>query len=125
MTQQLLLDFQTGTDTGPATDVDKACHRFLIFCRHAHSLENDTALDKVDGAGDNTYEFGASAGDASDGLLLNSKVQQAALLTVSLTSKRKTRNDEGRCWGVNGYIGSEQEVFRSTYTQVTKTGLRS
>ncbi|MCZ8487281.1 hypothetical protein O9992_02545 [Vibrio lentus] len=33
---------------------------------HLSVGENDTALDKVDGAGDMTYEFGASAGDASD-----------------------------------------------------------
>ncbi|WP_413701970.1 hypothetical protein ACLKMH_10850 [Psychromonas sp. KJ10-10] len=57
----------TGIQNGPGTDVDKAWIGYETgFGVASFGFENDTALDKVDGAGDFTYEFGSSAGDASD-----------------------------------------------------------
>ncbi|MEZ9764664.1 porin [Vibrio splendidus] len=109
-----------GIDTGPATDVDKAWLGFDTGVGIASfGWENDTALDKVDSAGDNTYEFGASAGDASDGF--NVVKFQGATSGIaygisyfetkdsrnSTDSKGKKNFDKG----VNGYIGLEQEVF--------------
>ncbi|MGF1825028.1 porin [Vibrio splendidus] len=109
-----------GIDTGPATDVDKAWLGFDTgYGIASFGWENDTALDKVDSAGDNTYEFGASAGDASDGF--NVVKFQGATSGIaygisyfetkdsrnSTDSKGKKNFDKG----VNGYIGLEQEVF--------------
>ncbi|MFA0147057.1 porin [Vibrio lentus] len=103
-----------GIDTGPATDVDKAWLGFDTgFGIASFGWENDTALDKVDGAGDNTYEFGASAGDASDGFNVV-KFQGATsgiAYGISYFETKDSRNDEGFDKGVNGYIGLEQEVF--------------
>jgi len=60
-------EWTNSIDTGPATHVDKAWIGFETdYGVASFGWENDTALDEVDGAGDTTYEFGASAGDASD-----------------------------------------------------------
>ncbi|MDH5927462.1 porin [Vibrio lentus] len=98
--------------SGPSTDVDKA---WLGFTTDAGVIslgwENDTALDKVDGAGDFTYEFGASAGDASDGFNV-AKFQGATsgiAYGISVFDTDDNR-DKGEM-GYNGYIGVEQEMF--------------
>ncbi|MEZ9723462.1 porin [Vibrio splendidus] len=96
-------------DTGPATDVDKAWLGFDTGVGIASfGWENDTALDKVDGAGDTTYEFGASAGDASDAFNVV-KFQGATngfAYGVSYFETDDDHNDADK--GVNGYIGIEQ-----------------
>ncbi|MEZ9544801.1 hypothetical protein BCV39_16790 [Vibrio sp. 10N.286.55.E10] len=101
-----------GIDTGPATDVDKAWLGFDTgYGIASFGWENDTALDKVDGAGDNTYEFGASAGDASDAFNVV-KFQGATngiAYAISYFETDDDHNDAEK--GVNGYIGIEQEVF--------------
>ncbi|MBJ2147683.1 porin [Vibrio sp. IB15] len=101
-----------GIDTGPATDVDKAWLGFDTgYGIASFGWENDTALDKVDGAGDNTYEFGASAGDASDAFNVV-KFQGATngiAYAISYFETGDDHNDADK--GVNGYIGIEQEVF--------------
>lgn len=101
-----------GIDTGPATDVDKAWLGFDTgFGIASFGWENDTALDKVDGAGDNTYEFGASAGDASDAFNVV-KFQGATngiAYAISYFETDDDHNDADK--GVNGYVGIEQEVF--------------
>ncbi|WP_061038041.1 porin [Vibrio coralliirubri] len=101
-----------GIDTGPATDVDKAWLGFDTgYGIASFGWENDTALDKVDGAGDNTYEFGASAGDASDGFNVV-KFQGATsgiAYGISYFETGDDHNDADK--GINGYIGLEQEVF--------------
>ncbi|UOE81854.1 porin [Vibrio splendidus] len=103
-----------GIDTGPAADVDKAWLGFDTgFGIASFGWENDTALDKVDGAGDNTYEFGATAGDASDGFNVV-KFQGATsgiAYGISYFETEDSRNNEKFDKGVNGYIGLEQEVF--------------
>ncbi|UPR59726.1 porin [Vibrio sp. ED004] len=103
-----------GIDTGPATDVDKAWLGFDTgYGIASFGWENDTALDKVDGAGDNTYEFGASAGDASDAFNVV-KFQGATsgiAYGISYFETKDSRNDDNFDKGVNGYIGLEQEVF--------------
>ncbi|MFA0709035.1 porin, partial [Vibrio sp. 10N.222.48.A3] len=75
--------------------------------------ENDTALDKVDGAGDNTYEFGASAGDASDGfnVVKFEGATSGIAYGISYFETKDSRNNDKFDKGVNGYIGLEQEVF--------------
>ncbi|MCC5519389.1 porin [Vibrio splendidus] len=101
-----------GIDTGPATHVDKAWIGFYTgYGIASFGWENDTALDKVDGAGDNTYEFGASAGDASDAFNVV-KFQGATngiAYAISYFETDDDHNDADK--GVNGYIGIEQEVF--------------
>ncbi|OEE79009.1 porin [Vibrio genomosp. F6] len=98
--------------SGPGTDLDKA---WIGFETGAGVLsfgwENDTALDKVDGKGDNTYEFGASAGDASDGYNVI-KFQGATSgiaygISMSETSDDRTEADSA----YNGYVGLEQDTF--------------
>ncbi|KAB0301029.1 porin [Vibrio fortis] len=101
-----------GIDTGPATHVDKAWIGFDTgYGIASFGWENDTALDKVDGAGDTTYEFGASAGDASDAFNVV-KFQGATngfAYGISYFETDDDHNDADK--GVNGYIGLEQEVF--------------
>ena len=105
-------DWINGIDTGPATHVDKAWIGFDTgYGIASFGWENDTALDKVDGAGDTTYEFGASAGDASDAFNVV-KFQGATngfAYGISYFETDDDHNDADK--GVNGYIGLEQEVF--------------
>lgn len=108
--------------SGPATDVDKAWLGFDTgFGIASYGWENDTALDKIDGAGDFTYEFGASAGDASDAFNVV-KFQGATngfaygvsyfetedFHTSSINPKGEVKENQK---GVNGYVGIEQEAF--------------
>ncbi len=98
--------------SGPATDVDKAWLGFDTgFGIASFGWENDTALDAVDGAGDNTYEFGASAGDASDGFNV-AKFQGSTSGFAYGVSYFETDDNRSKAdKGVNGYIGIEQEIF--------------
>ncbi|MFA0552600.1 porin [Vibrio lentus] len=106
-----------GVQNDFATDVDKAWLGYetgvgvLSF-----GWENDTALDKVDGAGDNTYEFGSSAGDASDAFNVV-KFQGAtsgfAYGVSYFETKDTDKNEKGEKVndkGVNGYVGYESEI---------------
>ncbi|MGR6861867.1 porin [Aliivibrio salmonicida] len=98
--------------TNPTTDVDKAWLGFDTgYGIVSYGLENDTALDAIDGAGDNTYEFGASAGDASDGFNVV-KFQGSTsgfAYGVSYFETDDVHVDAEK--GVNGYVGIEQEAF--------------
>ncbi|NOI30225.1 porin [Vibrio coralliilyticus] len=102
-----------GTVTsGPATDVDKAWLGFDTgYGVLSFGWENDTALDKVDGAGDFTYEFGSSAGDTSDDFNVikfqGSTSGFAYGISASETSDTRSAADSV----YNGYIGVEQETF--------------
>lgn len=101
-----------GIDTGPATHVDKAWIGFDTgYGIASFGWENDTALDKVDGAGDTTYEFGASAGDASDGfnVVKFQGARDGIAYGISYFETGDDHNDADK--GVNGYIGLEREVF--------------
>ncbi len=116
----LMLNYTTDNATSPilkdgsefATDVDKAWLGFDTgFGIASFGWENDTALDAVDGAGDNTYEFGASAGDASDAFNVV-KFQGATsgfAYGVSYFETDDTHVDAQK--GVNGYVGIEQDIF--------------
>ena len=113
-------DWVNGIDTGPATHVDKAWIGFDTgYGIASFGWENDTALDKVDGAGDTTYEFGASAGDASDAfnVVKFQGVTNGFAYGISYFETKDSRNskdDDGNKnfdKGVNGYIGLEKEVF--------------
>ncbi|MUK38083.1 porin [Aliivibrio fischeri] len=115
----------TDKNSGPATDVDKAWLGFDTgFGIASFGWENDTALDAIDGAGDNTYEFGASAGDASDAFnvikfqgatngfaygvsYFETEDFHTSKLVVEQSVIKKVENQKG----VNGYVGIEQEIF--------------
>ena len=100
-----------GIDSGPATDVDKAWLGFDTGVGIASfGFENDTALDKVDGAGDNTYEYGASASDASDAF--NVVKFQGSVSSIAYgVSYFETDDDHTDAdKGVNGYVGFEQGI---------------
>ncbi|WP_122035318.1 porin [Aliivibrio sp. EL58] len=115
-----MLNYTTDNSTSPilengsefATDVDKAWLGFDTgFGIASYGWENDTALDAIDGAGDNTYEFGASAGDASDAFNVV-KFQGSTsgfAYGVSYFETDDTHVDAEK--GVNGYVGIEQEIF--------------
>ncbi|MUJ37801.1 porin [Aliivibrio fischeri] len=131
----LMLNYSTDPDakaasstdkhSGPATDVDKAWLGFDTgFGIASFGWENDTALDAIDGAGDNTYEFGASAGDASDAFnvvkfqgstngfaygvsYFETEDFHTSKLVVEKSAIEKVENQKG----VNGYVGIEQEIF--------------
>ncbi|MEZ8840964.1 hypothetical protein BCV39_09615 [Vibrio sp. 10N.286.55.E10] len=93
------------------TDVDKAWLGFDTGVGVlSYGWENDTALDKVDGAGDFTYEFGSSAGDASDQYNVV-KFQGATSGFAYGVSYFETDDDHDAAdKGVNGYVGFESEV---------------
>ncbi|GMM88709.1 porin [Vibrio fortis] len=94
------------------TDVDKAWLGYETdYGVLSFGWENDTALDKVDGAGDNTYEFGSSAGDASDAFNVV-KFQGATSGFAYGVSYFETGDDHDTAdKGVNGYVGFEHEIF--------------
>ncbi|AVW98643.1 porin [Vibrio vulnificus] len=99
---------EVAIQSGPATDLDKAWLGFDTGVGVvSFGWENDTALDKVDGAGDQTYEFGASAGDASDGFNVikfqGSTSGFAYGISMSETSDDRTKADTA----YNGYVGLE------------------
>ncbi|MBB1315801.1 MULTISPECIES: porin [Aliivibrio] len=115
-----MLNYTTDSKTSPvlnegsefATDVDKAWLGFDTgYGIASYGWENDTALDAVDGAGDNTYEFGASAGDASDAFNVV-KFQGSTSGFAYGVSYFETDDVHVKAQkGVNGYIGIEQEIF--------------
>ena len=105
-------EWTNSIDTGPATHVDKAWIGFETdYGVASFGWENDTALDEVDGAGDTTYEFGASAGDASDAfnVVKFQGSKNGIAYGISYFETDDDHNDADK--GVNGYIGLEQEVF--------------
>ena len=103
--------FDVKNDFG--TDVDKAWLGFDTGVGVASfGWENDTALDKVDGAGDMTYEFGSSAGDASDAFNVV-KFQGATsgfAYGVSYFETNESHSSPKNDKGVNGYVGYESEI---------------
>lgn len=102
----------TGYQNGPATDVDKAWIGYAFdYGIASFGFENDTALDKVDGAGDFTYEFGSSAGEAGDAYNVI-KFQGANSGVAYGISYFETDDDSDAAdSGINGYIGLEQDSF--------------
>lgn len=149
----LMLNYTTDNATSPVVkngsqpvaNVDKAWLGFDTGVGIASfAWANDTALDKVDGAGDNTYEFGASAGDASDAFnvvkfegatsgfaygvsYFETDNFHTSKLVVEKNKIERVENQKG----VNGYVGIEQEMFNvyagyetrdSDYDVMTVTG---
>ncbi|MFA0076688.1 porin [Vibrio artabrorum] len=98
--------------SGPATDVDKAWLGFDTGVGVASfGWENDTALDKVDGAGDMTYEFGASAGDAGDAFNVVKFEGATSGIAYGISAFDTDDNREKGEMGYNGYVGVEQDMF--------------
>ncbi|PTO79500.1 porin [Vibrio splendidus] len=101
-----------GVESGPTTDVDKAWLGFDTGVGVASfGWENDTALDKVDGAGDFTYEFGASAGDASDGFNVVKFQGATSGFAYGISYFETDDSHAAADKGVNGYVGFEHEIF--------------
>ncbi|MGR5205525.1 porin [Vibrio sp. PNB23_22_7] len=99
-------------ESGPATDVDKAWIGFDTgYGVASFGWENDTALDKVDGAGDFTYEFGASAGDASDAYNVVKFQGATSGFAYGVSYFETSASHRAADKGVNGYIGLEQDMF--------------
>jgi len=100
--------FDVKNDFG--TDVDKAWLGFDTGVGVASfGWENDTALDKVDGAGDFTYEFGSSAGapDAFNVVKFQGATSGFAYgISYFETDDVHSKADKG----LNGYVGFESEV---------------
>ncbi|MGD8111173.1 porin [Vibrio sp. TRT 17S01] len=73
---------------------------------------NDTALDAVDGAADQTIEFLWSPSDASDArqVVKFEGALQGVKYGISYYGDRNYDNDE-RQGGYNGYVGYENEMF--------------
>ena len=99
-------------ESGPTTDVDKAWLGFDTgFGVASFGWENDTALDKVDGAGDMTYEFGASAGDASDGFNVVKFQGATSGFAYGISYFETKDSHKAADKGINGYVGFEHEIF--------------
>jgi hypothetical protein len=98
--------------SNPATDVDKAWLGFDTgYGIASYGWENDTALDAIDGAGDNTYEFGASAGDASDAFNVVKFQGSTSGFAYGISYFETGDNHVAAEKGVNGYVGIEQDIF--------------
>ena len=102
----------TEKNSSPATDVDKAWLGFDTgFGIASYGWENDTALDAIDGAGDNTYEFGASAGDASDAFNVVKFQGSTSGFAYGISYFETSDVHVAAEKGVNGYVGIEQDIF--------------
>lgn len=100
-----------GWDNDFVTDVDKAWLGYETdFGVLSFGWENDTALDKVDGAGDFTYEFGASAGDASDAFVVTKFQGSTGGIAYGISHFSTSDNKHEADKGYNGYLGLEQET---------------
>lgn len=119
--------------SGPATDVDKAWLGFDTGVGIASfGWENDSALDKVDGAGDFTYEFGASASGTTDAFNVVKFEGSTSGIAYGISYFETGDNHVQADKGVNGYVGIEQELFNvyagyetrdeSDYNIMTLTG---
>lgn len=99
-------------ESGLNTDIDKAWIGFdTDFGIASIGWENDTALDRVDGAGDFTYELGSSVSDGDDAFNVV-KFQGDTLGIAYAVSYFETDNSHKTAdKGVNGYLGYEHEVF--------------
>ncbi|MRI35331.1 porin [Endozoicomonas sp. OPT23] len=103
-----------GLDREITSDLDKAWIGYDFgFGTLSYGVENDTALDKVDGKGDLTVEFGKSANDASDkfNVVKFQGSTQGVVYGISYFENEKSKlaadnNDRG----YNGYVGYEAGV---------------
>ena len=94
------------------TDVDKAWVGYDFgFGTLSYGLENDTALDKIDGKGDMTFEFGSSASDASDAYDVIKFAGSHQGLVYGISYYEVDNNNEGDDKGYNGYFGYESAKF--------------
>ncbi|ERB67344.1 porin [Vibrio coralliilyticus] len=98
--------------SGPGTDVDKAWLGFDTgYGVLSFGWENDTALDKVDGAGDFTYEFGSSAGDTSDDFNVFKFQGSTSGFAYGISASDSSDDRDAAESTYNGYVGVEQETF--------------
>ena len=94
-----------------ATDIDKAWvgYDFGVGVL-SYGIKNDTALDKVDGAGDLTFENGVSAPEASD---QHDVIKfQGATNGIAYGISRYNQDDtKDAATGYNGYVGYKADMF--------------
>ncbi|WP_067516106.1 porin [Endozoicomonas ascidiicola] len=108
-------EYGRGMDEDVVSDLDKAWIGYDFgFGTLSYALENDTALDAVDGAGDMTYEFGMSAPDASDAfdvVKFQGGVSGFAYGVSYFETDEDKDQKEGKQSGYNGYVGFEADMF--------------
>ncbi len=109
--QDFKAKYGRNTDDDVKTDLDKAWVGYDFgFGVLSYGIENDTALDKVDGAGDLTFENGFGApgiGDAFDVVKLQGSVNGIA---YGLSSYNQDDTKDA-AKGYNGYLGFEADMF--------------
>ncbi len=122
----------TGVENQWNSDLDKAWIGYKTdFGTASYGIENDTALDKVDGKGDYTYEFGSSASDASDAFNVFKFQGKKSGVVYGVSHFQTDVNNTGD-YGYNGYVGFESDSFnvyagyedrqRTDYTVTTVSG---
>ncbi|WP_299734812.1 porin [uncultured Endozoicomonas sp.] len=108
-------EYGAGMDEDVVSDLDKAWIGYDFgFGTLSYGLENDTALDAVDGAGDMTYEFGMSAPDASDQfdvVKFQGGVSGFAYGVSYFETDEDKKKNELKRKGYNGYVGFEGDMF--------------
>ncbi|WP_067583621.1 porin [Endozoicomonas ascidiicola] len=111
----LKAEYGAGMDEDVVSDLDKAWIGYDFgFGTLSYALENDTALDAVDGAGDMTYEFGMSAPDASDAfdvVKFQGGVSGFAYGVSYFETDEDKKKNELKRKGYNGYVGFEGDMF--------------
>jgi hypothetical protein len=99
----------TGSD---AVDLDKLWFGYQTKVGTlSYGVENDTALDKIDGAGDQSIEFGLSAADASDAFNVV-KWEGGYGPVVYGVSTSDTGDDAGDDFTFNTYAGIEDGILK-------------
>jgi hypothetical protein len=133
------LDFEWTTDEDATevqndtdADVDKAWFGYkTAYGVASYGWENDTALDKVDGKGDMTVEFGSSASDASDAYDVIKFQGATSGVQYAVSYFKKGSDTESAVGGVNGYVGYKADSFEvyggyetrsNDFTTMTVTG---
>lgn len=102
----------SGVANDTTTDVDKAWLGYKTeYGILSYGWENDTALDKVDGAGDLTVEFGSSAGDASDQFDVIKFQGDSEGVAYGISYFKVGDDTESSAIGVNGYLGYKADTF--------------
>jgi hypothetical protein len=102
----------SGVSNDTVPDVDKAWVGYTTdYGVISYGWENDTALDKVDGAGDQTVEFGSSAGDTSDAFDVIKFEGSSEAIQYGISYFKTGENTGDSDSGVNGYVGYKVDTF--------------
>ena len=107
-----LADYGVNADDDIKSDVDKAWIGYDFgFGVLSYGLENDTALDKVDGAGDLTFENGVSAPEASDRFDVIKFQGAVNGIAYGISHYNQSEEKKEDATGFNGYVGYQADMF--------------